>query len=172
MSMIFHFLSLDEETVSQLKNLILDVETFLYDQDGDGSYEQGENDLSLDIDKSWEIIHFALTGKTMGDGETADSILEKVIMGGKEIGKEMGYGAARLLEIEEVKEIAKELNKISVDKFIEICEGRNFSNTQLYAFDEDDLEAEIEGASEYFDQIREYYLEAASHNEFMLLYLN
>jgi hypothetical protein len=33
--MIFHFLPLEPEIVSELKNSTLDVEAFLYDQDGE-----------------------------------------------------------------------------------------------------------------------------------------
>jgi hypothetical protein len=164
MSMIFHLLALKQETVSQLKNLTLDVETFLY--------VDGRNDRALDIAKSWEIIHFVLTGKTFGDGETADSTIGKVIFGGQEIGKDVGYGSAHLLKSEEVKEIAEELNEITVEKFIEMFEYRDFTNVQLYAFHEEDLEDEIEYTSGYFSQLREYYLEAASLNNSMLLYLN
>jgi hypothetical protein len=44
MSMIFHFFLLESETVSQLKNSTLDIETFLY--------IDGGNNRSLNIDKS------------------------------------------------------------------------------------------------------------------------
>jgi hypothetical protein len=164
MSMIFHFLSLEPEIVSQLKNSTLDVEAFLYDQGG--------NDRSLDIGKLWQIIHFVLTGKTGQESEVEDSVISNVIFGGKEIGEDVGYGPAHLIESEEVKAIAEELEEITIHKFIEMFKVRDLSNVGLYAFDKNDLEAEIECASECFDQIREYYLEAASRDEFMLLYLN
>jgi Domain of unknown function (DUF1877) len=157
MSINFHLLSIDSEIAFQLKNSTLDIETFLYTDDGD--------ERSLDIGKSWQIIHFVLTGEEAG----GDTILSNVIMGGEGIGSELGYG---LVEPENVKEIAEELEEATEEKFIEIFRKRDFSNVTLYAFNPEELEQEISYVLPYFSRVREYYLSAARHNKFMLLYSN
>lgn len=164
MSVIFHLLSIDLETASQFKNSTLDIPTFLY--------EDGGNDRALDIDKSWQVIHFVLTGKTGQESEVEDSVISNVIFGGEEVGEDVGYGAAHLIEPKKVKTIAEELEKLPPEKFVEMFAGHDFSTVKLYAFHVEDLEDEIEYASSFFEQVREYYLGAANRNEFMLLYLN
>lgn len=59
----------------------------------------GEAGDAVDIDKSWAAIHFMLTGETWG-GQPPESL---PVLGGLEIGGDMGYGPARYLTPEEVK---------------------------------------------------------------------
>ena len=47
----------------------------------------------LDLHKSWHILHFALTGRAEGGALPAATLLS----GGTEIGRDLGYGRARIV---------------------------------------------------------------------------
>lgn len=64
----------------------------------------------VDIDKSWHVIHHALTGRVW-DGEGPEAFL---LSGGETVGEEdLGYGPGRIFGPEEVEEIARKLSKIT-----------------------------------------------------------
>jgi Domain of unknown function (DUF1877) len=162
MSVIGNFLAVDHETAKLLQNVNFDVEKFLCED------KNKENRIS--VYKDWNVIHYGLTGQEEG----GDGVLAKVIMGGKEIGMEdeLGFRPARLLNSKEVKEIVEELQKIDKDGFIAMFRSRDFESADLYAFGNDALDDEIEGASDNFLYLREYYLKAAVNDHSMVIYLN
>ncbi len=117
MSMIGNFLQLSP---ADLTGLIADpsrVEPLIY-TDG----EEDEN--SIDVDKSWQGIHYLLTGDAWG-GEPP---LANVVLGGTEIGDDVGYGPARYLTADEVCAAAEALKDIPPDAF-----GRRYDASALAA---------------------------------------
>lgn len=69
----------------------------------------------ISLDKSWNVLHYLLTG--IADlnqliGPDAPP-LHKAILGGTEVGKELGYGPAKYLTPNEVKEVSKALSDVS-----------------------------------------------------------
>ena len=62
--------------------------------------EPGEDGLNLE--KSWHVLHYLLTGKA----EEAPGPLGNAILGGTEIGGDLGYGPARFLTPQQVREVA------------------------------------------------------------------
>jgi hypothetical protein len=63
----------------------------------------------LRIDKSWHGIHFLLTGSAWGGKPP----LSNAVLGGKEFGQDLGYGPARYLTPDQVKEVAAALDEIT-----------------------------------------------------------
>lgn len=59
----------------------------------------------LDIDKAWHGLHFLLCGSA---GPT-DTALGTLVLGGEEVGEDLGYGPARLLTPEQVAAAAAAL---------------------------------------------------------------
>ena len=120
---------------------------------------------SLSLDKSWHSLHYLLTGSAL---ET-NSTLGKTILGGKEIGPDIGYGLARYLEPLEVKEVAKALTKISKDDLARRFDLKAMVAAKIYACHD---EGELKLAQHYFTQVVSYYGEAAGRGDAMLLYLD
>jgi hypothetical protein len=56
----------------------------------------------VDVDKAWHGIHFLLTGTAWEIGTPAAN----AVLGGRPIGEEVAYGPARLLEPDEVRDVA------------------------------------------------------------------
>jgi hypothetical protein len=80
------------------------VDALLFGDDDDD--EMPEPDL--DLDKSWHVVHYLLTGTaweiTEGAGEA--------VLGGSEIGPDGGYGPARLLDPAAVRRIVAGLDAV------------------------------------------------------------
>jgi Domain of unknown function (DUF1877) len=74
-----------------------------------GVTADSDSEEGLTLEKSWHCLHYLLTGTAW---ET-DTVLGKAILGGAEIGPDMGYGPARYLEPNEVEKVAKALKTVS-----------------------------------------------------------
>jgi len=120
---------------------------------------------SLSLDKSWHSLHYLLTGNVW---ETS-SVLGKTILGGSEIGPDIGYGPARFLEPDEVKEIATALKKVSKDNLAERFDLKAMVAAKVYACHN---EGQLELAQHYFAQVVAYYAKATKRGDAMLLYLD
>ena len=68
---------------------------------------------SFELNKTWHILHYLLTGLTEGGDLPASFIMS----GGREIGRDNGYGSPRLLNPEQTQEIATYLKSLSFDEF-------------------------------------------------------
>lgn len=104
MSMIGNFLQLSSEELADLIANPSDVESFIYPDDE-------EREGNIDVDKAWHGIHFLLTGDAWG-GEPP---LVNVVLGGTELGDDVGYGPARYLTADEVRAAAEALRDITPD---------------------------------------------------------
>jgi Domain of unknown function (DUF1877) len=127
---------------------------------------ESEGNFDLYIDKSWEGIHYLLTGKTMNDKVDESSILEKVILGGGILGGEenaeefdFGYGPPTYLSVEEVKTIADVLATTELNEFEKRFIPANFIALSIYPHNENST---IEDVVSYFDYYNSYLKDVAS----------
>lgn len=75
----------------------------------------GELLAHLDLHKHWQILHFALTGQVEGgEGPAADAVL-----GGEEIGEDVGYGPVRVLSVDVVRAVAAHLEQVGVEGIVQ-----------------------------------------------------
>jgi hypothetical protein len=65
----------------------------------------------LNLEKSWHVLHYLLTGKA----EKAPPPVGNAILGGQDIGGDLGYGPARFLTPQQVREVRIALSAISKD---------------------------------------------------------
>jgi hypothetical protein len=119
----------------------------------------------LSLEKSWHSLHYLLTGSA---GET-NLTLGKTILGGKELGPDIGYGPARFLEPPEVKEVATALKEVSEVELEKRFDLPAMLAANVYACRD---ESELKLAQHYFAQVVRYYSEAAHRGRAMLLYLD
>lgn len=119
----------------------------------------------LSLDKSWHALHYLLTGRA---GE-APPPLGDAILGGTELGEDVGYGPARFLTPEEVRSTSAALSKVSAADLAQRFDLPRIIAAEIYACgDEGDLGL----AQEYFSELVRYYADAASRGNAMLLYLD
>lgn len=65
--------------------------------------------ITCDMDKAWNAIHFILSGNSEG----GDGIENFIINGGQEIGEVFGYGPTRFFKAKDTEEIGRFIAKLS-----------------------------------------------------------
>ena len=68
---------------------------------------------ALSLDKNWQEIHQILTGNSKPTGD----LLSNAILGGADVGADLGYGPARFFTRDQVKQISEKLDSVSEDHF-------------------------------------------------------
>lgn len=97
MSMIGCFAAVAPVTLQRLKDDPTLIDGYLHPDDGDS-----EPANCIDVDKAWHGIHYLLVGRE----EAGTEPLAWAVLGGEQVGDEMGYGPARFLQPEQVHDIA------------------------------------------------------------------
>lgn len=119
----------------------------------------------LNLDKSWHGIHFLLTGRI----DEAPPPLGNAILGGTEIGEDLGYGPARYLTPDQVREVGQALAGITSDDFARRFDPQKIRQAGVYALEND---ATADYCVQYFEKMVAYYRDAAYQGNAMLLYLD
>ncbi len=122
----------------------------------------------LSLDKAWQGIHFLLTDSPWG----MEGILAKAILAGNEIGKDIGNGPARYLEADEVWEIAENLKKVNKSNLEKKYDEEKFEDANIYGFDPENASDMIWYFLEYYEDMYDYYIEAALEGNGMLIYMS
>jgi hypothetical protein len=161
MSMIGNFLQV---TPAQLQSLVdnpSSVKALIYPDDGD-------RPESIDVDKAWHGIHFMLTDDAWG----GNAPLANVVLGGTEIGGDVGYGPAHYLTPDELRAVADALRELPGDEFARRFDAEKLSESQIYPRIWDEGDEALDYLRHYYETIREYYLDASAKGNAMLKYLN
>jgi len=122
----------------------------------------------LSIEKAWHGVHFLLSGHQ----DTDVTLLGQTVLGGREIGDDLGYGAARFLEPLEVQEISAALARVSTEEMRAKFDPETMKSQMIYpgGWDED-KEGNCDWLLDAFVQVKDYYRLAAGKGFAMLLYL-
>ncbi|SMC26563.1 protein of unknown function [Andreprevotia lacus DSM 23236] len=148
MGMAACFVAVDPDSLHKLQQSPALLEGFLYPDDGDS-----EPPNYIDVDKAWHGIHFMLTGTDYGGAEP----LSLAVLGGKEIGDDVGYGPARVLEPAQVQAVAAALATISEQDF-----RSRFAPQAMEAADIYPAIIWVRDGQEALDYVATYYVELAS----------
>ncbi len=128
----------------------------------DDDYDEG-----VDLNKLWHILHYLLTGSALGGG----SPLANAILGGEEIGSDMGYGPARFLTPSQVREVADALSRVSNEELARRFDPEAMDAAEIYGAGRGADPELAEYALEYLPQLVSYYSDAAAKGYAMLLYI-
>ena len=166
MSMNGNFRALPD---AELNALIADpsgVEQLLYASIFGGS-SNGHDEL--EVDKAWHGLHFLLTG-TAWDG---DFPLNFIVVGGEEVGEDLGYGPARALRSEDVRKIDAALEPITSDELGRRFDADRMAELQIYPFGwSHDPDGELEYLLEFYGELRAFVRRTAEHGDALLVYLS
>jgi len=176
MSMIANYMHIPPEQLAELQADPGSISNFLEllypDEQAD---EDTEGDLPkirhLDIDKAWHGIHYLLNGRAW-EGEPP---LFNVVFGGTELGDEdLGYGPARYLTPEEVRETYLALERISVDDLRARYNARAMTKAEIYPeiVWERDGDLALQYLVDYYVEVVEFFEEATRLGDAMLLYMD
>jgi len=137
------------------------VEDLLFPPDAEDPFK-GQTSL----EKEWHVIHYILCGSDAPDGTS----LGDAVLGGTEVGADLGYGPARLILPDQIRTINSALS--SVD-FQELCRNVNRESDvvkELYSADA--LEEEMDDVLEhYFQKLADLYSKNSKGNNSILAYL-
>jgi len=161
MSMIGRYRQLTRQQLAELQVDPSRVPDFLYDQ-------EPPSHLQLDIDKTWHAIHFLLNGdRWEGTGPLYDAVL-----GGEVLGKEdLGYGPARFLTADEVKETAAALDEISVSDLLDKLDAQELNDNDIYPRGWTGEQIDLQYIKDYFLRLVIFFRSCADSDHAMLLYI-
>jgi hypothetical protein len=132
------------------------------------AYSDQDNFPALDLAKNFNAIHFILDGSAY----EITSIAGQAIFGGQEIGENLGYGPARFLTSEEVKVVATELAQISEADFRAKFDPVALKEEAIYPYSMGEItKDEGDILAYYYNDLVNYYQDAAQRGNAMLLYL-
>jgi len=115
------------------------------------------------LEKEWHTLHYLITGTLEPDG----SALGDAILGGEEIGTNLGYGPARLIKPERVKEIAEALLAVDIDKKCKDLDESTQVASDIYG----GISTEpmmLQYYREFFRKLDNMYGSAAKHEQALL----
>jgi hypothetical protein len=126
------YASLRRITTQQLTDLQAQPElTEKYADPDDNEYGAAEwypAGPMLDLDKSWQLIHFLLTG----DPWNGEPPLKDAILGGTPLGGELGYGPMRYLTPDQVRSVAESLSGVQEQRLRAAFDPAKLAREEVY----------------------------------------
>jgi hypothetical protein len=120
----------------------------------------------LDIHKSWHGLHWLLC-QSAWDGPEP---LRHAVLGGQEIGEDLGYGPARLVDAATVRAVAAALAGISNATLQQRFNPKAMAAAQIYAFDPADTESR-DDFLDAFERVKQFFGDAAGRGDSVLIWL-
>jgi hypothetical protein len=110
-----------------------------------------EDRRELSIHKSWQALHWLITGlATGGDGPTAF-----ICAGGKAVGPDLGHGPARLLDPQAVKDLAAALEPLSPEQLGKRYDAAKMTDLAIYPGGWAEKESSWRGSLiQHYDELR------------------
>jgi len=165
MSMIGNLLKVSSSQIEQMLGEPEMATSLVYPQDG--SYPEAP--AALDLDKSWHLIHFLLTGTAWG----GDGPLAAAILGGEALeATDAGYGPFRYLLPGDVKAVSAALDEVEADRLWANFDADEVTAADIYASPWDGGEEEQQYVAQNFNDLKRFYREAAAADSGLLLYIS
>jgi hypothetical protein len=120
----------------------------------------------LSVEKMWQALHYLLTG------EASDALapLGLALLGGAEIGEDLGYGPPRLLEPEQVRAVAQALAALPFEQAFRRFDPAKMEKLQIYPGVWDEPEEDLrEELKHHYEELVAHYAAAARSGDAMLL---
>jgi len=162
MGMVAYFKVLEDRELRELESNPESVEDILFPIDDDEDPFEGQ----VCLGKEWHALHYILTGLVELDG----TAIGNAILGGVEIGPNLGYGQARLLMPEVVKEISEALQFVDIQEKINTIKTRTSDINDIYG-EISTEEFAIQFYRDIFRQLNNMYGSASKSGKAVLAYL-
>lgn len=161
MGLIANYSYLSDENLKELKSLGSSEEDII-----DSVEDWSEEDVLLDIDKMWDVLHFVLTGVGT-EHRIDDNPLSQAVLGVtpiEDISEYMAY-----TEYSQIADIVTALDEFDIEQALETFDMMACKEAELYPniWDYDDEKDEIiEEILDYFEHMKGFYkkvLESTGH---------
>lgn len=123
----------------------------------------------LNLDKSWHLLHYLFTGRAWDGPMPAAALL----VGGREVGEDLGYGPARTLSAQETKAFAQFLARQTMRALAGRIDPGAMQRLGIYCAEDagarDELEEDV---AHYFPQLQTYVGEAATKGCGLLIWMS
>jgi hypothetical protein len=117
---------------------------------------QGAN---ISLDKAWHGVHYLLCGQV----EPGAAISSQVVIGGTEVGEDLGYGPARYFEADKVRAIANELGRATLEAEM-IARFDPVKMTTFGIYPGGWKAGDVDWLMEEFRRLRQFYADASAGN--------
>ena len=139
-----------------------EITRFLYGSEADGSER-------LVLNKAWHAIHFVLTGSRLG----GDEPLNFLVTEGTPIGEvDVGYGPARALTSEQVRQLAAALSSIQPEDVARRVDLKRFDKEAIYPGNWQRNGYDAEYVVSNYRGMRDLIGRAAERGHGLILYIN
>lgn len=111
----------------------------------------------ISLDKAWHGVHYLLCGKA----EPGTDLASQAVMGGTEVGDDLGYGPARYFDVDEVAAMARELSRPNLEaEMMARWDPNKMAQLGIYpaGFTPDDQQWLMDA----FRKLREFYVDASA----------
>lgn len=164
MSMIGNYRRVSESELSRVCADPKSISDFLYAESNDDTESR-----RLDIDKSWHAIHFLLNDSPWEGAYP----LVCIVLGGECIGEEdVGYGPARYLTVQQVKDVANAIDQFPAWELLQKYDANRMNDEEIYPHGWRDLSEERDYISQNYLALVKFFKDAAAANDAMIVYLN
>ena len=164
MGLIANYSYLSDENLKELKSLGSSEEDII-----DSAEDWSEEDVLLDIDKMWDVLHFVLTGVGT-DNPIDDNPLSQAVQGVTAIEDVSEYLA--YTEHNELENIVTALDAFDIEQALETFDMMACKEAELYPdiWDDDDEKDEIiEEILDYFEHMKGFYKKVLASNGNVLI---
>lgn len=124
---------------------------------------------TLELDKSWHVLHYLFTGSAWEGAMPAATLLT----GGHEAGPDLGYGPARIISPADTAAFAGFLAKQTVDGLRARIDAARMGSLDIYCAGDDDASEEIEeDLQHYFPLLQHHVAAAAQRGHGLIVWLS
>ena len=123
--------------------------------------ETEDDDARLDLDKAWHGVHWVLTGSSE---ETVDPAGD-ALLGGEPVGEDLGFGPARVLEVDRVRAVAGVLGGLDLDTLAARVDPPRMRKAEIYPDIWDEPAIYAEYLRPALEELVEFYAAAAQARE-------
>lgn len=134
--------------------------------------ELGPLEPALELQKSWHILHYTMSGNVWGAGSTGDALVA-----GEDLGNDMGYGPPRLHDPASTKAFGDFIAALDLEQIQSRIQYQELLNLRVYGVPmgrgseaqfEDELRTEV---ATYFPQLRDYVKRMSQKGNGLLIWL-
>lgn len=158
MGIIANYTSVTADELKKLQNMEVDTWDFL-----------NNNENHIDIEKSWDVLKYILTGSSGFTGDALDNIVpmsfENVVND-----EDMGMGPAVYIDPQTVKEMSEEMEKVTEEIFKSRIDVDKMSKEGILS--SWDFESIFEYAYSYFEILKEFFKKFAKNDNYIVTWLN
>lgn len=125
----------------------------------------------LDLDKSWNILHYLFTGHSDAASAPGDALLS-----GEPIGRDLGYGPLRAHDVAETRAFRDFLEPLTTERLVGRMDFKQMASLRVYPIDAVPYPANAQAwrtdIARAFQQLRAYVQGAADKGEGLLIWLS